>query len=71
MLQLALGGGGGCGHLYAVVIAVFFPGNCLRRVHWISLVHVEEQSPQNTSTDVWLCTFCHVADSCCDIAHTT
>ena len=30
-----------------------------------------EHRPPNTSTDVWLCTFCHVVDSCCGIAHTT
>ncbi len=30
--------------------------------------------PANTSSTnvcVWLFTFCHVADSCCDIAYTT
>ena len=32
-------------------------------MHWVSLVDVEEWRLPNTSTDVWLCTFCHVADS--------
>ena len=50
---------------------MFSSENSLRKVHWISLVGVEEWRLPNTSTDVWLCTFCHVADSCCGIAHTT
>ena len=29
-------------------------------VQWISLVDLEELSLPDTSTDVWLCTFCHV-----------
>ena len=39
------------------------PGISLRRVHRISLVDVEEMRPPSTTTDVWLCTFCHVAEN--------
>ena len=55
-----------------LVLSVLPRNYSLRRVHSISTLHcfsertyVEEQRPPNTSTDVWLCTFCRVADSCC------
>ena len=48
----------------------------LGRICWISLmdmclVVVEVCRPPNTSSGVWLCTVCHVGDSCCGIGHTT
>ena len=42
-----------------------------KRMHCISLVDVEEWRPPNSSTDVWLYTVCHVADSCCGIDYMT
>ena len=49
----------------SVEVASVSPENSLRRVHWISLVGMEGQRLPSTSTDVWLSTFCHVANSCC------
>ena len=50
---------------------VFAPEISSRRVHCISLVDVEEWRPPNSSTDVWLHTVCHVADSCRGIDYKT
>ena len=57
---------------YGVMLLFCGLGSQQEEQYWISPVDVcRGIETSHTGTDVWLCTSCHVADSCCGTAHTT